>query len=150
MLKIVRANFRDREELAQLSKQAFVDDIHYGAPEAGGPPGYDDPIWQSRMMKLGEYYKLIKDGQMIGGLVISRKGIREYEVTRIFIVPEHQNQGVGEQVFAFLWKTYPLIKRWTLGTPKWNARTRHFYRKVGFQEIGEDRWGGILFERDSS
>jgi GNAT superfamily N-acetyltransferase len=98
------------------------------------------------MMKLGEYYKVLRDGQMIGGIVVSRKGVREYEVIRIFIVPEHQNQGVGEQVFEFLRETYPLTKRWTLGTPKWNARTRHFYHKVGFQEIGEDRWGGILFE----
>jgi hypothetical protein len=40
-----------------------------------------------------------------------------------------------------------LAKRWTLGTPAWNRRTRHFYKKVGFVEVGEDGHGGILFER---
>jgi hypothetical protein len=39
------------------------------------------------------------------------------------------------------------VKRWTLGTPAWNRRTRHFYKKVGFSEIGEDGHGGILLER---
>jgi ribosomal protein S18 acetylase RimI-like enzyme len=146
MLKIEQANIRDADELAQLSKQAFDDDIHYGAPRPGGPPGYDDPVWQRRMMKLGEYYKVLQDGQMIGGVVVSRKKVLEYEVTRVFIAPEHQNQGLGEQVFEFLWETYPLTKRWTLGTPKWNARNQHFYKKVGFEKIGVDRWGGILFE----
>lgn len=146
MLKIVRAHIRDAEELAQLSKQAFDDDIHYGAPGPGGPPGYDDPIWQRRMMKIGEYYVVLQDDLMIGGLVVTRKRVREYEVTRIFIAPKHQNQGIGKKVFEFLWETYPLTKRWTLGTPLWNARNRHFYKKVGFEEIGEDGRGGILFE----
>jgi RimJ/RimL family protein N-acetyltransferase len=47
----------------------------------------------------------------------------------------------------FLWKAYPLAKCWTLGTPAWNRRTRHFYQKVGFVEVGEDDRGGILLER---
>ena len=58
MLKIIRASIRDADKLARLSKLAFDDDVHYGAPGPGGPPGYDDPAWQRRMMKLGEYYKI--------------------------------------------------------------------------------------------
>jgi RimJ/RimL family protein N-acetyltransferase len=148
MLKIERAYRRDEKELTLLSKLSFDDDIHYGAPGPGGPPGYDSAIWQGRMMKLGDYYKIIRDGQMIGGIIVRRKRVQEYELTRIFIVPEHQNQGIGKQVFEFLWETYPLAKRWTLGTPKWNTRNRHFYKRVGFEEIGEDRRSGMLFERN--
>ena len=147
MLKVMRANSRDADKLAQLSKQAFDNDIHYGAPGPGGPPGYDSAAWQSKMMRMGEYYKVVRDGQTIGGVVVFRKGVREYEVGRIFIAPEHQNQGIGQQVFEFLWEAYPLAKRWTLGTPMWNTRTRHFYKRVGFEEVGEDGRGGVLFER---
>jgi GNAT superfamily N-acetyltransferase len=147
MLKIVRANNKDSEALALISKQAFDNDIHYGAPGPGGPPGYDSAAWQSRMMQIGDYYKIVQDGQTIGGVIVFRKGVRQYEVGRIFISPPYQNQGIGKQVFEFLWTAYPLAKQWTLGTPKWNARTRHFYRKVGFEEVGEDRQGGVLFER---
>jgi GNAT superfamily N-acetyltransferase len=147
MLKVVRANSRDADTLAQVSKQAFDNDVHYGAPGPGGPPGYDSAAWQSRMMKVGEYYKVVLDSRTIGGVIVFRKGVRAYEVGRIFIGPPHQNQGIGKQVFEFLWETYPLAKRWTLGTPKWNARTRHFYARVGFEEVGEDGRGGVLFER---
>jgi GNAT superfamily N-acetyltransferase len=66
---------------------------------------------------------------------------------RIFITPEYQNQGIGAQAFQFLWGEYPLAKCWTLEAPAWNQRNRHFYKKVGFAEIGEDGRGGILFER---
>lgn len=147
MLKVIRASTRDANTLAHLSKQAFDNDVHYGAPGPGGPPGYDSAAWQSRMMKMGEYYKVVQDGQTIGGVIVFRKGVREYEVGRIFIAPPYQNQGIGKQVFEFLWTAYPLAKRWTLGTPKWNARTRHFYARVGFEEVGEDGRGGVLFER---
>jgi len=99
------------------------------------------------MMRIGQYYKILVDGQIVGGFIVFRKAPREYELGRIFVDPEFQNQGIGTQAFDFLWQEFPLAKRWTLGTPAWNRRTRHFYRKVGFVEIGEDGHGGILFER---
>ena len=98
-------------------------------------------------MRRGDYYTIVADEQIVGGIIVFRQGTRQYELGRIFVDPPFQNQGIGTQAFEFLWKTYPLAKRWTLGTPAWNRRTRHFYREVGFVEIGEDGHGGILFER---
>jgi len=143
-----KARPSDAEALAQASRLAFHDDVQYGAPgPPGGPPGYDSAAWQKRMMGVGEYYTILADNVVVGGIIVFRKAPREYELGRIFIAPAYQNQGIGTQAFDFLWQTYPLSKRWTLGTPKWNRRTRHFYAKVGFTEIGEDAHGGVLFER---
>lgn len=147
MPRFAKARPGDAERLAQVSKRAFDDDVHYGAPGPGGPPGYDSAAWQARMMRLGEYYRIVAEEQTVGGMIIFRKRVREYELGRIFIDPDYQNRGIGSQAFQFLWREYPLAKRWTLGTPAWNLRTRHFYRKVGFIELGEDGHGGILFER---
>jgi RimJ/RimL family protein N-acetyltransferase len=143
-----KARASDAETLAQASERAFHNDVHYGAPSPeGGPPGYNSAAWQKRMMRAGEYYTILYGEQIVGGVIVFRKGTREYELGRIFIEPEFQNQGIGTMAFDYLWQTYPLAKRWTLGTPKWNRRTRHFYAKVGFTEIGEDSHGGVLFER---
>jgi ribosomal protein S18 acetylase RimI-like enzyme len=147
MPRFEKARPADAERLAEVSKLAFDNDIHYGAPGPGGPPGYDSPEWQRRAMQFGEYYKIVEGNRIIGGIIVLRMGVREYEVGRIHIEPEFQNQGIGTQAFQFLWEAYPLAKRWTLGTPAWNQRTQHFYRKVGFVEIGRDRDGGVLFER---
>jgi RimJ/RimL family protein N-acetyltransferase len=143
-----KAKASEAEILAAISKRAFHNDVHYGAPPGppGGPPGYDSAAWQKRVMRFGDYTTLLADDTIIGGMIVFRKKTREYELGRIFIEPEWQNQGIGTQAFEFLWQTYPLAKRWTLGTPKWNRRTRHFYAKVGFTEIGEDDHGGVLFE----
>jgi GNAT superfamily N-acetyltransferase len=133
--------------LARVSERAFHSDIHYGAPGLGGPPGYDSDLWQIRMMTAGEYYKILDDDRIVGGIIVRLKGYQYYEVARIFVDPDFQNQGIGTQTFEFLWTEYPEVKRWTLGTPAWNERTPCFYRKVGFVELGEDGHSGILFER---
>jgi GNAT superfamily N-acetyltransferase len=142
-----KARSQDAPALAEASKCAFHSDIDCGAPGLGGPPGYDSPQWQRKMMRIGDYYKIVVGKKVVGGIIVFRKAAREYELGRIFVDPDFQNQGIGAQAFEFLWQAYPLAKRWTLGTPAWNRRTRHFYKKVGFEEIGEDAREGILFER---
>ena len=54
---------------------------------------------------------------------------------------------LNTQAMEFLEGAYPLAKIWRLGTPAWNRRTRHFYSKVGFVEVGSDWRGGIHFEK---
>jgi RimJ/RimL family protein N-acetyltransferase len=144
-----KARPQDAPALAEASKRAFHSDVHCGAPPGtpGGPPGYDSPQWQRKMMRFGDYFTIVAEKEIVGGIIVFRKAAREYELGRIFVDPDFQNQGIGTQAFDFLWEEYPLAKRWTLGTPAWNRRTRHFYKKVGFEEIGEDAHEGILFER---
>jgi len=146
-LTFSQAHTRDGDALAQVSKRAFDHDVHYGAPGPGGPPGYDSGPWQIKIMRIADYYKIVTSSEIVGGIIVFRKAARQYELGRIFVEPALQNQGIGTQAFEFLWQTYPLAKRWTLGTPVWNCRTRHFYAKVGFVELGEDGHGGVLFER---
>jgi GNAT superfamily N-acetyltransferase len=146
-LRMVKARATDAAALAHASERAFDDDIHYGAPGPGGPEGYRSPEWQARMMRVGEYYKILLNGRIIGGVIVFRRAPREYYLGRIFIDPDYQNRGLGAQVMDLLWKAYPLTKRWTLGTPAWSQRTRHFYAREGFQEIGTEGHDGILFER---
>ena len=148
MIRFDKARPTDAKALALASQRAFHSDIHCGASGIGGPPGYDSAAWQAKMMRIADYFKIVADDkQIVGGFIVFRKGTREYELGRIFVDPDFQNQGIGTQTFSFLWETYPLAKRWTLGTPAWNRRTRHFYKKVGFVEIGKDMHEGILFER---
>ncbi len=148
-LVIRKARPQDAPALAEASKRAFHSDVHCGAPPGppGGPPGYDSTQWQRRMMRLGQYYAIVVGGQIVGGIIVFRKSPREYELGRIYVAPDFQNQGIGTQAVEFLWQEFPLAKRWTLDTPIWNRRTRHFYRKMGFEEIGEDGHGGVLFEK---
>ena len=147
MIQFKRARPGDAEILAKVSERAFHSDIHCGAPSLGGPPGYNSAAFQRKVMRFSDYFKIVADDKIIGGFWLRRIAPREYELDRIFVDPDHQNQGIGVNAFEFLWEEYPLAKRWTLDTPAWNERTRHFYAKVGFVEVGTDGHGGVRFER---
>lgn len=149
MISFKKAQPSDAEMLARASQRAFHSDIHCGAPgpEPGGPPGYDSAAFQRKVMRFSDYFKIMVGDDIVGGFWLRRVAPREYVLDRIFLDPDYQNQGIGARAFAFLWETYPLAKRWTLGTPAWNVRTRHFYAKIGFSEIGTDDHGEILLER---
>lgn len=156
MVRFMKATSRDAEKLASASKSAFENDIHYGAPvhggKAGGPPGYQSPDWQRRMMRMGSYYKILVDNQIVGGFIVFPGAIREYYLGRVFIHPGFQNQGIGTRAMSFMFDEFPLAKSWTVDTPSWNQRTRHFYEKSGFQENDTryDRqagWDSIIYKR---
>jgi GNAT superfamily N-acetyltransferase len=151
MIQFLKAKASDAEVLAKVCERAFHSDVDCGAPAAtGGPPGYDSAAFQRKALTWSDYYKIVVDDKIVGGVFYHRTAPREFELDRIFVDPDYQNQGIGAKAMEFVLECEPLAKRWTLGTPEWNLRTRHFYPKFGFVEIGRDRFGGILFERRSA
>ena len=51
----------DAEILATISRRAFENDILYGAPQEGGPPGYDSADWQRETASSATAYFVIED-----------------------------------------------------------------------------------------
>ena len=144
MIRFERAKLEDAKPLALASWRAFNHDVHYGAPSKGGPPGYRSAQFQGKAMKWGIYYKIVSDYQIIGGIIVFDKGGGHFELGRIFLDPEHQNQGIGSQALRFVEEAFPQARRWTLDTPRWNQRTQRFYEKMGYVRVGEGRPDGSL------
>lgn len=137
MIRYEPAQSEDAQTLAGISALAFDGDIHYGAPDPGGPPGYDSPVWQRKMMQIAAYYKILSDYRIIGGFILFKQGNDGMELGRIFIDPEFQNRGIGADACRFMEATFSKINRWKLETPKWNHRNHHFYEKMGYVKVGE-------------
>ena len=145
------AQAADAETLAAISQRAFDSDVEVGAPDPGGPPGYDEPQWQQQMMRTSDYHALCVDGCVIGGAIVCETGPGERELQRLFIDPVWHGCGIGLQAMALLMEHYPHSGRWTLDTPAWNPRTRGFYERLGFVEYGRRMVGDgfelVLFEK---
>ncbi len=150
MLRFERATPEDAPLLAEVSRRAFHNDIHYEGPGEGGPPGYDSAEWQILAMNHCMYYEILFDDKIIGGFFILDKGDGHYELVRIFIDPDFQNQGIGTRTLEFMWQMFPEATKWTLDTPAWNLRTQHFYETMHFVKVGTRRegWGTlVLYEK---
>jgi len=138
-VSLLQASEYDSERLAELSKLAFDTDSDYGAPGDGGPPGYDKPEWQTKAMKYNDYFCILLDDSIVGGIIVGDAGGEHKVLERIFVDPEYHRQGIGTKAIELTMEKYPEVKVWTLGTPEWNARTIKFYEKLGFIQIGLDK-----------
>jgi replication factor A1 len=126
----------DADILAQISRKAFETDYLVGAPtKSGGPPGYNSAQFQHRMMKFLTYKKIILNEKIVGGVAYNSKKKGNFILERIFIDPEHHKQGIASEVMNMLFNEYPNVV-WTLDTPEWNIRTKEFYEKHGFHQVG--------------
>lgn len=153
IVKIEKAALNDAEVLAELSKKAFHTDKEIGGfEEPGGPPGYDSPKFQIWVMKNLTYYKILYEEKIVGGIFLNSRMANHYILERIFVDPQYHNKGIATKAMYSLFNEFPDIL-WTLGTPEWNVRTRHFYERLGFKQIGWDDgdgelgWRGIWYQR---
>jgi len=146
-VELVKAREEDAEELAEISKRAFHSDVHCGAPAAGGPPGYDSPAAQIRFMRGCDYYEILYDGGLVGAVMVLKKEEGHYECCGLFVDPQYHDRGIATRAFELVWAAYSDAERWTVGTPAWNARTNHFYPKLGFVKVGTDGADGVIYEK---
>ena len=143
-VSIERARETDGKTLAEISKRAFDSDVEVGAQGPGGPQGYDSPEAQINNMKWTDYYKILLDDLIVGGIMVCGRSERHCEICGLFVDPQFHNKGIATRAFELIWGAYPRVEVWTLGTPEWNVRTKHFYEKLGFQQVGwtKEGYGG--------
>ena len=127
----------DAEALVKLQILAFHDDARlYPGVMIGGPPGYDSV--EAMINELGKHYcyKIICDGQIIGGMTVFDEGQGHFHLDKIYLHPDYHNRGIGAQAMHFIEERYPSTK-WTLDTPLYAVRNHHFYEKLGYVRVGE-------------
>ena len=128
--------------LIPVMKRAFDDDArkHLGK-ESGGPPGYDDgEFFRTWLLPYQESvgYKITSCDQVIGGIIVWILPEGHNILGTIFVDPEYQDLGVGQQTWQFIEETYPETRSWWLGTPVWATKNHHFYVKCGFKLVESD------------
>ena len=155
MIEIKKATLKDAARLTEIQTRTFDDDNKLKPPGCSmeGPPGYDSVDWNAGWIAKTPYYKILFDGQIVGGIIVFALGEGLYELGRIYVDPDFQNQGIGQQAVRQMFGAFPEAQKWTLGTPSWAIRNQHFYEKMGFvrvRETGVDPdlgWSGVEYEK---
>ena len=139
-----RAAAADAEGLTKAQVAAFDADsrLHLGV-ERGGPPGYDSVETTLQKIQEADFYKIVYEGRIIGGIVVLNPGQGHFHLDVICLEPEYQNRGIGTQALQFLDAAYPAAK-WTLHTPDFAVRNQHLYEKFGYVKVGEEPADGFI------
>jgi len=146
--------------MTAIEARAFLDELQYVSPEKLaelkrlkypplGPPGILDSNWTRDNIEWeGCHYYIICYGEgVVGGVFFPAdwQKFPEENFWRIFIEPMYHGRGIGSEVFRQVYRMHPDVKRWRLGTPEFNPKTRHFYEKMGFRLLGIEEKEGIWF-----
>lgn len=143
-ITFARATPADAETLVAVQIASFHNDaVIYPGVAVDGPPGYDSVATALQKINEAEYFKILADDQIIGGMVIYIEGEGHYHLDLIYLHPDFHNQGIGTQAMHFIEQLYPATK-WTLHTPKYALRNQHFYEKFGYIKVGEEEHPDII------
>lgn len=146
-IRIERARPEQAELLAAIQKKAFAEDLvrYWDDPSC---PAHE-PIEKLRAkIDASLYFSIWLEDALIGGAHVHPVSPGRHRLRRIYIDPDCQNRGCGTAVMILLEKEFPDARVWELDTPHRNYRNQHFYEKLGYQRVGENRLSNtlILFE----
>ncbi len=155
MIEIKRATLKDAAWLTEIQTRTFDDDNKLKPPGCSleGPPGCDSLNWNAEWIAKTPDYKILFDDQIVGGIIVFELEEKRYELGRIWVDPDFQNRGIGQQAVRQMFEASPEAKKWILGTPSWAIRNQHFYEKMGFVKIRETEvdpnlgWSGVECEK---
>lgn len=128
MISFEKAHSEDVSHLVKVSEQAFSD-VSVPAPE-----GFNDYSWLLQASNSAYLFKILFNGSLIGGFLVYKIGVHNYQLDRLFLLPEYQNIGIGKKAIDFLMKRFPEAKVWFADiNPAWQKYS-YFLSKCGFFE----------------
>ena len=78
-----------------------------------------------------------QDGEIVGHALARQRDAEELVLARLYVLPTHQRQGVGERLLAAVVERHPAARRLRLGVEAENPKALGFYRRQGFAVTGE-------------
>lgn len=130
MLTIDQACPEDIVYITKVSQSVFSREF------SAAPDGYDNPEWYFAAADIGYLYKIMFNGDLVGAFVAFRTGQLNFQLERIFLLPEYQNLGIGKKALDYALKRFPEAKVWyTDVKPAWGKYSM-FLTGCGFFESG--------------
>ena len=139
IVQLIPLECSDREQFISDNQEAF----NYGAMEEFGlrDDHFEedgqiisrDTIGQS--IDSGEAYRIILDGQKVGGLVIKVDG-EKGDLDLLFVSQTAHSKGIGYAAWCAVEKLHPEVNVWETVTPYFEQRNIHFYvNRCGFHIV---------------
>ncbi len=138
-ITLIPLTAEDKEKFITDNQEAF----NYGALEEFGKRDdhldEDGQIISSKVIEDsiagGEAYRIVKDNEKVGGLVIRTEGDRG-ALELLFVSPKAHSKGVGHAAWCLVEQLHPEVKIWETHTPYFETRNIHFYvNKCGFHIV---------------
>ena len=138
-IRLLPLTLDDREQFILDNQEAF----NYGALEKFGRRDdhfeEDGEIISRETIEAsidsGEAYRIMQNGQPVGGAVIRVEGDRG-DLELLFVSPRVHSKGIGFAAWCAIEKLHPEVRVWETVTPYFEKRNIHFYvNRCGFHIV---------------
>lgn len=152
-ISLKRASIRDAEAIHQLQVASFLPLLRKYRDYETNPANEDVERVINRLKQPHTtYYFIMLDGVRIGAIrIIYDDEVRRARISPMFIVPEHQGKGYGQDTVALVEDVVD-AECWELDTILQEEGNCYFYEKMGYRRMGvtreiNDRMTIVSFEK---
>ncbi|MDA1536046.1 MULTISPECIES: GNAT family N-acetyltransferase [Bacillus] len=142
IISIEKAKILDAEKLTEIMTRTFDEEAKRWLCGQGDvidyniqPPGYSSVEMMRYSIEELDSFKVMLDGKIIGGIIVTISGKSYGRIDRIFVEPVYQGKGIGSNVIKLIEEEYPSIRIWDLETSSRQLTNHHFYKKMGYEII---------------
>ncbi|ETT86858.1 GNAT family N-acetyltransferase [Viridibacillus sp. FSL R5-0477] len=145
-LTIEKATMNDAKILTEIMKKTFDREAKKWLSEEEAyadyniqPPGYASIEMNKYMIKELNYYKVIIDEIIVGGIIVTVSGRSFGRIDRIFIDPIYQGKGFGSRAISLVEKEFYDVRKWEFETSSRQINNHYFYKKKGYEKTFETK-----------
>lgn len=137
-VELVKAELKDAEMIHSMKYESFLPLYERYRDDATSP--VSEPL--SKVIRQlqddrSDYWLIQHNGTFVGAVRIvfdgTENGQHIYRVSPLFILPAHQNRGLGYAAMTAIHALYPHADIWRLSTIKQEKGNCHLYEKCGFR-----------------
>lgn len=132
-VQLIKATIADAKNMLEIQRKSFAPLYEkYQDIESA----YNETL--DRMtshIQNKDYYKILYNGIHVGCIWVEIEP-EIYRIQRIFILPEYQCQGIGQEALKKVEQIYNNAKYWALDCPEDLMINRHCYEKAGYHLTG--------------
>lgn len=139
MVSFVRAEDCDADIFVEIQNKSFKEDyLRYGEC-----PGYGRTLKSMLVsMKKNIQYKIMSDDIPVGKISAHEES-DTCHLDCLCVIPQYENQGIGQKAVKFIESQFPNAKSWYLETPSDKKRNHYFYIKCGYEITDEKMDGNV-------
>lgn len=144
MFFVRTASERDLAKVSALLGEAWhaTYDTLYGAERVKEITAkwHSVEVLKVQLARRDAEFVVADDGKALGGMGYAAMSKTEPKVAilhQLYVLPQHQGQGIGQDMFAELETCFPDAKVMRLEVDPQNARAIGFYEAHGFVKVGE-------------
>jgi GNAT superfamily N-acetyltransferase len=139
LITIEKAIISDAEKLTGIMKRTFDEEARRWLTNQEimdyniQPPGYSSVEMTKYMIEELDYFKIIYDKDIVGGIIVTITGKAFGRIDRIFVDPKYQGKKIGSKVIQLIEQEFSTVRTWDLETSSRQVNNHYFYEKMGYK-----------------